>query len=286
MRKALGKGIDALITRVHENNITSEAVEKVQLDKIIPNRLQPRQIFDDKSLNELAQSIKTHGLTQPIILSRIDSGSYEIIAGERRFRACKILGLKEIEAIVKKSVDDEKKLAMALVENLQREDLNPVDQALAYKKLMSDYKMNQTEISEYCGKSKFAVSNTLRLLELEENILDSVQNGLIKEGHARALLAIPDKDERNRLYERILSEKLTVRDIENYSKKFNINRKPRKTVKSAQKSPEIMDAQREMEKHLGTKVEIYQGESLQTGKIIIHYYSLDDFDKITGKLKH
>jgi len=284
MRKALGKGIDALINRIEENNINNEVVEKIPLDKIIPNSLQPRQNFDEESLKELAISIKKHGLAQPIVVNKKDNGYYEIIAGERRFRACKILGLKEIDAIVKKSIDDEKKLALALIENLQREDLNPIEQAMAYKKLMSEYNMNQTEIAEYCGKSKYAISNTLRLLELDEEIIESIKKGIITEGHARALLSIPDKDERNRLYLRIISEKLTVRDIEAYSKKFHISKSkaPRKIL---HKSPEVIAAQDEMEKHLGTKVEIYPGNTPQSGKIIIHYYSLEDFDRIFSKLK-
>lgn len=285
MRKALGKGIDALIMKVQENTLENEMVEKIPLDEIIPNQLQPRQNFNEESLKELAQSIKRHGLAQPIVVTKLENGKYEIIAGERRYRACKMIGAKDIDAIVRKNINNEKKLAMALIENLQREDLNPVEQALAYKKLIDEYKMNQSEIAEYCGKSRYAISNTLRLLELEEEILDALRNSIITEGHARALLSIPDKRERNEAFQRIISENLTVRDIENYSRKFHILKPSKKRGKVAHKSPEIIALQNEMEKHLGTKVELHSGETLQTGKIIIYYYSLEDFERISNKLK-
>ncbi|MEW5950368.1 MAG: ParB/RepB/Spo0J family partition protein [Elusimicrobiota bacterium] len=285
MRKALGKGIDALISRVQENDIGGQNVKKIPLENIIPNRLQPRQDFDEEAIKELAASIKKHGLAQPIIVQETGEGKYEIIAGERRFRAFKYLGLPHIEAIVRKNMEDEKKLALALIENLQRENLNPVERALAYKKLMSDYGMNQTEAAEFCGKSKYVVSNAIRLLELDEEMINSLRGGGMDEGHARALLGVPDKAERKRIFERIISEKLSVRDVEAMAKTFH---KPsnRKKRSDSQKAPEVSQAEAELERALGAKVEIIPGPDSRVGKIILHYYSLEDFDRIVFKLKN
>jgi ParB family chromosome partitioning protein len=281
MRKALGKGIDALITRVQDD---SESVKKIPINNILPNRMQPRQDFSEDSIKELAMSIKQHGLAQPILVTEFENGKYEIIAGERRYRACKYLNMSEIDAIVKKSINEEKKLALALIENLQREDLNPIEEAMAYKKLMSNYNMTQSQIAEYCGKSKYTISNTLRLLELDEKIISALKNSLITEGHARALLSIADLQERNRLFERIVAEKLTVRDIENYSKTDG-KQKTYSRKSHSKKLPEIVEAERELEKILGSKVEINCGADPRAGKIIIHYYSLDDYSKVINKLK-
>lgn len=277
-RKALGRGIDALIGKIETGK---ETITKIPLDKIVPNKYQPRKNFDENSIKELAQSIKENGLAQPILVTRIPGeDKYEIIAGERRYRACKFLNWKEIDAIVKNEIDDEKKLIIALIENLQREDLNPVEKANAYKKML-DFGMSQTEISNYCGKSKYYVSNTLRLLELEDEILNGLANGLITEGHARALLSIPDREERKKAYQKIISEKLSVRDIENYSKRFykETSKKNKKTTKT----PEIYEMEKYFESKLGTKVEI-KPTNQKSGKIIINYFSLEDFDRIKNKL--
>ncbi len=287
MRKALGKGIDALISRVQENDIALQNIKQISVSDIVPNRLQPRQDFDEESIKELAASIKKHGLAQPIIVQEIGYGKYEIIAGERRYRACKYLEMSKIDAIVKKNIEDEKKLAIALIENIQRENLNPVEQAMAYKKLMDEYKMNQSEIAEFCGKSKYAVSNSIRILELEEDILNALRNTSttkFTEGHARALLGVPDKEERKRIFDRIISEKLSVRDIEDISKSYHTPTQ-RKAKNSSKKSPEIQEMEKELERTLGTKVEIMCGADPRVGKIVIHYYSLEDFDRISGKLR-
>lgn len=287
MRKALGKGIDALITRVQENDAGSQNIKKIAIDRIVPNRLQPRQDFDEEAIKELASSIKKHGLAQPILVQEVGDGKYEIIAGERRYRACKSIGLSQIDAIVRKNLEDEKKLALALIENLQRENLNPVEQALAYKKLMNEYKMNQSEIAEFCGKSKYAVSNAIRILELDEEMINALRNSAVTkftEGHARALLGIPDKDDRKRVFDRIIAEKLSVRDIENISRAYH---KPaeRKARTCSRKSPEVCEMEKELERTLGTKVEIFSGPDSRAGKILVHYYSLEDFDRIIRKLK-
>lgn len=288
MRKALGRGIDSLIAKAQNNDISGEMVQHVGIDKIRPNHYQPRKKFDEGALTELADSIREHGLLQPITVWK-DQGEdcYEIIAGERRWRAARIAGLSEIEAIVRKDLSDEEKLGLSLIENIQREGLNAVDTALAYRQLMDKFDVSQTEISQRLGKSRAAVSNTLRLLELEEDILNSLQGDVITEGHARALLSIPDKDRRLEAYRKIVSDKLSVRDIESYAQEFHVRRprQSRKVSSRTHKSPEILEIESSLEKTLGTKVEIHPGAGPQNGKIVIHYYSLDDFDRVTQILK-
>lgn len=286
MRQALGKGIDALISKVQNNDISNDMVQKIPIDTIRPNRWQPRKAFDEVALAELVQSIKEHGLLQPISVWKDADGAFELIAGERRWRACKAAGLKEVEAIVKKDLTDQQKFGLSLIENIQREDLNAIDHALAYKQLMDEFSISQTDIARKLGKSKSAVSNTLRLLELEEDIRKGIQTGAIHEGHARALISIPDRGKRKEAYERILTDKLSVREIEAYAQNFH-ERRPR--ARSARgggaKSPEITAMEASLEKHLGTKVEITPGNAPENGRITVYYYSLDDFDRVTRILK-
>lgn len=283
-KKALGRGIDALISRVNENQREADIINKISIDDIIPNRFQPRYNFDDDSIRELAQSIKENGLAQPIIVTKINENKYEIIAGERRFRACKELGWTEIDAIVRNNISDNKKLTIALVENIQREDLNPVEKAFAYKRMI-DMGMSQNDIAEYCGKSKATISNTLRILELEDDIIDGLKNNVITEGHARALMQIPDLEERKKAYQKIISEKLSVRDVEDIAKQFySINNLDgSKKHQSIKKTPEIIEMEKHFESKLGTKVEI-KPINETSGKIIINYFSFDDFERIKNKL--
>ena len=286
MRQALGKGIDALISKVHSNDISHDSVQKIPVDAVRPNRWQPRKTFTAAALAELSQSIREHGLLQPITVWQDADGAFELIAGERRWRACKAAGLKTVEAIVKKDLTDQEKLGLSLIENIQREDLNAIEQALAYKQLMDEFSVSQTDIAKKLGKSKSAVSNTLRLLELEEDIRRGIQSGAIKEGHARSLLSIPDKARRREAYERILTEKISVREIEAYAQNFHARRPRAKPASGVRrKSPEIAEIETRLERHLGTKVDIAPGSAPENGKITIHYYSLDDFDRITRILK-
>jgi len=286
MRQALGKGIDALISKVQNNDISHDMVQKIPINSIRPNRWQPRKAFDETTLAELVQSIKEHGLLQPISVWKDADGSFELIAGERRWRACKAAGLKEVEAIIKKDLTDQQKFGLSLIENIQREDLNAIDHALAYRQLMDEFSISQTDIAKKLGKSKSAVSNTLRLLELEEDIQKGIQTGAITEGHARALISIPDKAKRKEAYGRILTEKISVREIEAYAQNFHA-RRPRAGTSSGgrRRSPEIAEMEARLEKLLGTKVSVVPGTAPENGKITIHYYSLDDFDRITRILK-
>jgi len=288
MRKALGRGIDSLITKVQNNDISGDMVQKIPVGKIRPNRFQPRRNFDEAALAELAESIKERGLIQPISVWK-DHGEedYELIAGERRLRASKLAGLTEIDAIVKKDLDDEQKLGLSLIENIQREDLNAVDTALAYRRLMDNFGVSQADIAKRVGKSRAAVSNTLRLLELDEDIRQGIQAGAISEGHARALISIPDSAKRREFYQRIMAEKLSVRDVENFAQGFHAQkpRAPKAPRAGSRRTPEVVDLESSLEKTLGTKVELCPGPGPQNGKIVIHYFSLDDLDRVTQILK-
>ncbi len=282
MRQALGKGLDALIKRTGDiSDRDSAAVKKIPVNKIKPNRFQPRRIFNEESLAELAQSIKQHGLAQPIITAYNPvEKHYEIIAGERRWRAHQLAGLLEIDAVVHDTMPDEQMLGLALVENIHRDDLNPIDTAMAYQDLISKFNVQQSELAKYCGKAKSTVSNTLRLLELDSDIQRSIQSGLITEGHARALLTVPDKDERKRLFCLIVERKMTVRDVENAARSAgNIAGKPAKKSKTV--SPEVTAFEGKLRERLGTRVELKQGRNGK-GMLVVHYHSLEDLERIAG----
>ncbi len=288
MRKALGRGIDSLITKVQNNDISGDMVQKIPVAKVRPNRYQPRRNFDESSLAELSESIKERGLLQPISVWK-DNGEdhFELIAGERRLRASKLAGLTEIDAIVKRDLNDEQKLGLSLIENIQREDLNAVDTALAYKQLMENFGASQAELSKSVGKSRSAVSNTLRLLELDEDIRQGIQARAISEGHARALISIPDSAKRREMYQRIVAEKLSVRDVENFAQGFHTQkpRAPKAPRAGSRRTPELVELESSLEKVLGTKVEIVPGSGPQNGKITVHYYSLDDLERVTQIIK-
>lgn len=288
VRKAMGRGIDALIRKTESNDISGDIVQKIPVGKVLPNRWQPRRNFDEASLKELSDSIREQGLLQPITVWK-DSATdvYELIAGERRLRASRLAGMVEIDAIVKKDLNDEQKLGLSLIENIQRDDLNAVDTALAYKQLMDKFSASQADIAKRVGKSRAAVSNTLRLLELDEEIRNGIQAGMISEGHARALISIPDSAKRREFYQRIISEKLTVRDIEGFAQGFHADKPRREKAprSGSRRTPEVVELESGLQRSLGTKVEVCPGPGAENGKIIIHYYSLDDLDRVTRILK-
>jgi len=294
MRNALGKGLSALIPEQEQQAQPQAGITEasshliVAIEKIRANRFQPRKNFDDARLAELAESIKEHGLAQPIIVSQNDHDSgFELIAGERRLRACELAGLKEVEVIVRKANSDKQRLAISLVENLQREDLNAVEEALGYLRLMKEFNINQTELTKVVGKSKSAISNTLRLLELPDNIQNAINDGSITEGHARALLMTGSDDRRQLLLKNIIEQKLSVRDAEDMARGLSAGdsdstiRKRHKTAKSA----DVKNIETSLQHVLGTKVDIRTKKDLNKGSITIHFYSIDDFDKIVNILK-
>lgn len=286
MRKALGKGLDALLSgAIDESNETSGmgGVQKIPLDKIIPNRYQPRKTFNEESLQGLADSIKQHGLTQPVVVV-YDAGmdKYELVVGERRFRASQLAGFTEIDCIVHAKLDDKQMCALALIENIQREDLNPIETALGYKSLMQKFMISQTELGEYCGKSKAAVSNSLRLLNLEPEIQEAIKSGEISEGHGRALLMVADSNKRETLFKKILSSKMSVRQAEEAAKNASSE-----TVKTKpQKTPDTLAFEASLQEALGTKVELKYGSKPSKGKLILHYNSLEELEQISQRLKN
>ena len=286
MRKALGKGLDALLSGNIDNsneNPDISAVQKIPLDKIIPNRYQPRKTFNEESLQGLAESIKKHGLTQPVVVV-YDAGmdKYELVVGERRFRASQLAGFTEIDCIVHAKLDDKQMCALALIENIQREDLNPIETALGYKSLMQKFMISQTELGEYCGKSKAAVSNSLRLLNLEPEIQETIKNGDISEGHGRALLMVTDGKNREILFKKILSSKMSVRQAEEAAKNIStgaVKIKPRKT-------PDALSFESSLQEALGTKVELKYGKNPSKGKLVLHYNSIEELDMMAQRLKN
>lgn len=292
MRQALGRGLEALIAGTAGKTAGRDgetlSVQKIPITAIRPSRLQPRKNFDPEKLSELAQSIKENGLAQPIIVSKDSvAGVYELVAGERRLRASQLAGLSHIDAVVKDPLPDKQRLAIALIENLQREDLNPVEEALGYLRLMKEFSVNQTQLSDIVGKSKSAVSNTLRLLELPEPIQKALEFEEISEGHARALLAIQNKSAVLHVFHRVVSQKMSVREVEDYVRRLQncqTDAAAKNQVPPATKPADVRAMESTLQKSLGTKVEIITRKSSNRGVVKIHFYNLTDFDRILKML--
>lgn len=267
MKAALGKGLDALIPDKEAEII------HIDIHRIRPNKYQPRKTFDEAALNELTMSIKEKGILQPVIVSRTGDGSFDLIAGERRWRAAGLAGLKKIPALIK-NVASEESLEIALIENIQREDLNPIETAEAFNRLMRDFHLTQEALSEKVGKERATVANYLRLLKLPDEIKADVNSGLLSMGHARALLAIENKGRQLEIAGVIKQKGLSVRESEKLAKKSSSRRFIAHT-----KDPQIASLEEKLKKHLATKVKILHNKS-NRGKIIIEYYSLDELDRM------
>lgn len=287
-RKGLGKGLDTLIPKgvvVNDkpNKETSETPAKpdeyVKITKVEPNRNQPRKTFDEDALQELSDSIKIHGVLFPILV--VNRGDYyEIVAGERRWRAAKMAGLKEVPVIIRDYT--EKQIAeISLIENIQRTDLNPIEEAMAYKSLIDEYKYKQDELAERVSKSRTAITNSMRLLRLSDNVQEMIVDDMISAGHARALLAIENAEEQYELAQRVFDEKLSVRDIEKIVKAKN---QPKVEKKKNEKQEALYhDIEEKLKAAIGTKVAITsKGDS--KGKIEIEFYTHDDLQKIMDLL--
>lgn len=283
--RGLGKGLDVMIPNIvgetKEKKQKAETKEKsaetiVAITKVEPNRKQPRKYFDEDALQELADSIKQFGLLQPILVQdRKDY--YEIIAGERRWRAARLAGLKEVPVIIKNYTDQEI-VEIALIENIQREDLNPIEEAQAYKRLLEEFNLKQDEVAERVSKSRAAVTNSIRLLKLNEKVQQMVIDDMISTGHARALLAVEDEEEQYALAQKIFDEKLSVREIEKLVKNLH---KPAKAKKLDDKALQAiyLDIEDRLKQRLSTKVAVTsKGEG--AGKIEIEFYSHEDLDRI------
>lgn len=276
-KKRLGRGLNALIPEMPET--VDNGVKEIDISAITPNRNQPRQDFDQQKLEELAGSIAQHGIVQPILLRRLSRG-YEIVAGERRWRAARLAGLKAVPAIVKE-LDDRQVMEMALIENLQREDLNPLEEAEAYKRLSEEFGLTQEDISNAVGKSRPAIANTLRLLGLPEQIQGFIRDNRISAGHARAIIPLDEKQQLQ-VVGRILENSLNVRETEKLVNRI-LNQKKAHKQRTSQRQPWIAEVEGWLAEHLGTKVHIIQGK--RKGKLEIEYYGAEDLERILDIIK-
>lgn len=281
-KKGLGRGINALFADFDEEKEADEKVEELQLDEIRPNPYQPRKNFDEENLKDLSDSIRKNGVFQPIIVRKSSVMGYEIIAGERRFRASKLAGKDSIPAIVR-AIDDEQMMEVAVLENLQREDLSPLEEAEAYSTLMKNLKITQSELSERLGKSRPYIANYLRLLDLPRKVKAFVQDGKLSMGQARTLLALKDKDKLVELAKKTVKENYTVRQLEQIVNDMNGKRKVKKDRKK-KLSPYLLQSQDRLQEKFGTKVAIKANEKTGKGKIEINYLSTEDFNRILDVL--
>ena len=280
----IGKGLDALIPSggVAKNVAKSDAavdkdgVVKVKISKVEPNREQPRKNFDEDALQELAESIKQFGVLQPILVQERDD-YYEIIAGERRWRAANIAGLKEVPVIIR-NLTEQEIVEIALIENIQREDLNPIEEAQAYKRLLEEFNLKQDEVAERVSKSRSAVTNSMRLLKLSNEVQQMVIDEMITTGHARALLAIEDPEQQYILAQKVFDEKLSVRDIEKLVKNLG-KTKVQKNNKEKQLSAIYQEIEETLKEKLSTKVSISAKEN-GAGKIEVEFFSHEELDRI------
>lgn len=282
----LGRGLGALLGEAALEP-EQEGVSKLPLAKIQPNPSQPRKLFDQEALETLADSIRQHGLIQPIAVRRTASGYYQIISGERRWRAARLAELDEVPAVVI-DADDRKCVELALIENLQREDLNAMEEAQGYLTLMQDYGMTQELVSKQVGKSRSAVANAIRLLSLPEDLKVLVEEDKLTAGHARAVLSVPNEDDRYALADKIIADSLSVRQAEELAKKLAAKAEEPEVVNTAkQADPLEVDyaaiAARELGDHLGRKVKIVSGK--RKGRLELEYYGVDDLNDLLDDLK-
>ncbi|MBR1929487.1 MAG: ParB/RepB/Spo0J family partition protein [Paludibacteraceae bacterium] len=282
-RTGLGRGLDALIDTSEVRTAGSSSINEIELSKISANPNQPRRNFDEEALSELASSIKEHGVISPITLRREDDDHYLIIAGERRFRAAKLAGLKTIPAYIR-TAKDEQVMEMALIENIQREDLDAIEIALAYQRLMEDYSLTQEQMSERVGKKRATIANYLRLLKLPAEVQLGVKEKLIDMGHARALLAAKSTEQLLQLYKKIIAEGLSVRKVEELAAQGEENQKNLPAPKKTQ-STDILNLQNSLADQLGLKVQIDQNDKGK-GKITIHYKNVEELNLLISKINN
>lgn len=279
-RRGLAKGLSTMISQT-PSKVDENVVFHLNIIDVEPNKEQPRKAFDKEKLEALTSSISEIGVILPIIVTKKESGRYMIIAGERRWRAAKAAGLKKIPAIIK-NYEEKEAAEVALIENLQREDLNPIEEAKGYKSLIDGFSMTQEEISKRVGKSRSAITNSLRILNLPDEIIKYVISGEISQGHARALLSINDDKLKIETAKRIIKEGLNVRQVENLVKNLNTD-KPRKKKNNSQIDVEIKSIAEKLSKSFSTKVSIKHGQ--KKGEIRIEYYGNEDLDRILKILK-
>lgn len=276
----LGKGLDAIFIENDTNDSNNNVFLKIS--DIEPNRDQPRKDFNEEALRELADSIATHGVLQPLLVRPLAGGGYQLVAGERRWRASRMAGLSEVPVVIREMTDSEM-TQIALIENLQREDLNSVEEALGYKSLMDAYNLTQDEVAKAVGKSRPAVANVMRLLNLPEEIQDMLKEGEISAGHARALLGIADKETMIKIAKSIAPQDLTVRDVERLAKKQSANKKPKAEKQHQKRAPIYDEVELSLNEHLSRRVKVMNDKE-NNGTLQIEFYSEDDLVQLAKLL--
>jgi ParB family transcriptional regulator, chromosome partitioning protein len=289
MHKALGRGLDALLRQADSATgapapAAGDIVAKVPVGAIRPNRYQPRVHFSEDTLAELAESIKNHGLAQPLLVSpSAVPGEYELVAGERRLRASKMAGLTEVPCVVR-PVTERERHELSLIENIQRENLNPLEEAEALKRIMDEFSVTQEELARALGRSRSAVANKLRLLELPEEVRKALLEGALTEGHARALLGIPQKDAQEEMGRRIVKEHLTVREVEKIASNWVDAVREGRVRTVSKKHPDIRHLEEDLQRAMGRRV-LIQARSRNKGWLKLEFYSVDDLQALLGHLK-
>lgn len=268
MKTALGKGLEALLPE------KGEEVINIDITKIIPNEYQPRKVFKDDTLQELSTSIKEKGVLQPVIVSKIGDGTFKLIAGERRWRAATLAGLKHIPALVKETSSQDA-MEIALIENIQREELNAIETAEAFQRLLNEFNLTQEDLSKRVGKDRATISNYLRILKLPDEIKSLINNNTLSIGHAKALLTLEGRQRQLEAAREIIKKGLSVRAAESLCARLS---KPSKTTNRRNKTPEVADLENRLTRSLGTKVRLIHKD--KRGRIEIEYYSLDELDRL------
>jgi ParB family chromosome partitioning protein len=277
--KGLGKGLGALLGDFEEESRENTPYKLLPIHKVEPNRNQPRQDFDEEELQALSESLATHGILQPLTVRELNSGYYQIIAGERRWRAARLAGISEVPVVIIEA-DDKKAMELALIENLQRQDLNPVEEALGYQSLMSDFGLTQEETAQRVAKSRPAVANALRLLNLSDTILEKVRDGSLSAGHARALLSIKSEKKQLEAMQKIVALGLSVRQAELLCKNMTKEPAPEKPVTLA--VDYVSECEKQLSKHLGRGVKIINGK--RKGRFELEFYGEDDLQVLLDAL--
>jgi len=272
----LGMGLGALLSTTSNKNVSNNSIQKINISQIVPNPSQPRKSFKNEELKELSSSIKNQGLIQPIIVKVTNDNQFQIIAGERRWRACQLNGMHEVDCVVR-DFDETSVLEAALIENIQREDLNVIEEANAYKGLVNIKNINNESLAKLIGKSPSYVSNILRLLELDEKIQEMVINGDLSMGHARALIGVPDAIKKAN---EIIEKKLSVRQTEKITSEFKNNKK-KKTLKD----PNITDLEKELSDKIGLRTSIQFNDNGSSGSLTLYYSDLNQLDDLMKRLK-
>ena len=277
--KGLGKGLGALLGESAMQPVNQQSPLLLPLQKIEPNRLQPRRNFDEEELSALADSIRQHGVIQPLTVRLLDSGYYQIIAGERRWRAAKVAGLKEVPVVIRE-YSKQQAMEIALIENVQRADLNPIEEAIAYQQLMDEFDLTQEEIAERVSKSRVTVTNSIRLLKLDRRVQEMLIQGQLTSGHARALLGLEDGEQQYQVALKIVGEHLSVREVEKLVKALTKPKKPEKEKEEERDLSFIFhDLEERMKQVMGTKVVINKRDK-NKGKVEIEYYSEAELERI------